>query len=58
MNKIKEFHIPFMKSLVLIAVVTLVSMGTAHYFINYGFSSPQNTPNFTSFKSQISSESP
>lgn len=53
-----DFHIPFIKSLLIVAVVTLVSMGTARYFINNSFSSTLNTPNFTSLKSHTSPESP
>ena len=57
MNKY-DFHIPFIKSLLIVAVVTLVSMGTARYFINNNFSNVSNTPNFTSLKSHTSPESP
>jgi len=57
MNKY-DFHIPFIKSLLIVAVVTLVSMGTARYFINNRFSTTLNTPNFTSLKSHTSPESP
>jgi hypothetical protein len=56
MNKY-DFHIPFIKSLVIIAAVTLVSMGTANYFINKIFFPGHYTSIFTSQQSQYSSDS-
>lgn len=53
-----EFHIPFIKSLAVVALVTIVSMGIAHYFISDRFFGPSKSPIFTSSKSQISVESP
>lgn len=58
MMKNKEFHIPFLKNLILIALVTIVSMGFAHYFISNRFFSPSNSSVFTSAQSQNSVESP
>lgn len=55
MNK-HDFHIPFIKSLVIIVAVTLVSMGAANYFINKIFFPGSNTPIFTSLNSQNSVE--
>ncbi len=43
-----QFHIPFIKNLVFIAAVTLVSMVSAHYFIYKSFSKAPNTPEYTS----------
>jgi len=56
MNK-HDFHIPFIKSLVIIVAVTLVSMGAANYFINKIFFPGHYTPHFTSQQSQYSSDS-
>jgi hypothetical protein len=42
-----EFHIPFIKSLFLIAFVTIVSMVSTRYFIYKSFSKAPNTPEYT-----------
>lgn len=34
MNK-NDFHIPFIKSLVIVAIVTIFSMVSSHYVVNY-----------------------
>lgn len=52
-----QFHIPFIKSLVIVAAATIVSMSLAHYFISPKFFSDTKTPSFTSQKSQYSIES-
>lgn len=52
-----QFHMPFIKTLVIIAAVTLVSMGTARYFIERSLSTPQESQIFTSLKSQNLPES-
>ena len=57
MNEKPEFHIPFIKNLILIALVTVVSMGFAHYFISDRFFGPSKSPVFTSAKPQKSVES-
>jgi ABC-type spermidine/putrescine transport system permease subunit I len=44
----KEFHVPFLKNLVIIASLTLVSMAFAHYYIPKLYGSPQNTQEYTS----------
>lgn len=49
--KNEQFHIPFIKSLVVIAAVTLVSMVSAHIFIYKSFSTSPNTPEYTSSSS-------
>lgn len=46
--KNEEFHVPFIKSLVIIAAVTLVSMVSAHYFIYNSFQNHSNSTQFTS----------
>ena len=43
-----EFHISFLKNLVVIASLTLVSMAFAHYYIPKLYNSSQNTPEYTS----------
>lgn len=58
MNENTEFHIPFIKSLVFVAMVTIVSAGIVHYFSINRFSEPSKSPTFTSQQSQISPESP
>lgn len=46
--KNNEFHIPFVKNLVFICLVTIVSMVSARYFINNLYSSLSNPPQYTS----------
>jgi hypothetical protein len=55
-SKIVEFHIPFIKSLVFVAVVTIVSMVSVHYYLTNSLSLPKNTPVYTSQESQILSK--
>jgi len=47
-TKNNDFHVPFIKSLVIIAAVTLVSMVSAHYFIYKSFSTAPNSQEYTS----------
>lgn len=47
-----EFHIPFLKSLVFLALVTIVSMISARYFVFYTLSHSSKTPIYTSSESQ------
>jgi len=47
-----EIHTSFIKGLLVVAIVTLVSMGTARYFILNSFSATHHTPIFTIQKSQ------
>jgi len=51
-----QFHIPFIKSLVLMGLVTIVSMISVHYFILQSFSTPSNTRVYTSSESQFQSK--
>lgn len=46
--KNEEFHVPFIKSLYLIAFVTLVSMVTAHFCVKNLLSSHSNSQEYTS----------
>jgi hypothetical protein len=46
-----EFHVPFLKNLVIIASLTLVSMAFAHYYIPKLYGSPQNPHEYTSSSS-------
>lgn len=50
----KEFHIPFIKSLVFLALVTIVSMISARYFIFYSFPTQHSMPVYTSSESGFS----
>jgi hypothetical protein len=49
--KNEEFHIPFIKSLFLIAFVTIVSMVSVRLFFKNSFSSYQNPQEYTSLPS-------
>lgn len=52
-----EFHIPFIKNLVFIGLVTIVSMVSVHYFLHNMFMEPSNSLEYTSQKSSISTSS-
>ena len=43
-----DFHTPFIKELAIVGLVTIVSMLSVEYFINFVSKSPQNTPTYTS----------
>lgn len=49
-----EIHHSFIKSLVIVAIVTIVSMASARYFVTRVLDSDNNSSVFTSQKSQIS----
>lgn len=51
-----EFHVPFIKSLVLIALVTLVTMTLSHYYIPKFYDSYQNSHEYTSSPSYNSAK--
>jgi hypothetical protein len=55
-SKFEEFHVPFIKSLVFIAVVTVVSMVSVHFYLNKSFSYPSSSIIYASEKSQIQSK--
>lgn len=46
-----EFHVPFIQSLIIIAVVTVFSMSFAHYYIPKLYDSYQNSQEYTSYHS-------
>ena len=48
----REFHEPFLKNLVIICLVTIVSMVSAHFFIHKGLSPYLKTHSFSSHESQ------
>lgn len=49
--KNEEFHIPFVKNLVFICLVTIVSMVSARLFIKNYFYTLSNSPQYTSQQS-------
>lgn len=49
--KNEGFHIPFIKNLAFIGLVTIVSMISVHYFLVNIFSVPSNPPQYTSQQS-------
>jgi uncharacterized membrane protein AbrB (regulator of aidB expression) len=53
-SKFEEFHVPFIKNLVFVALVTVVSMISVRYYLTTTLSLPQNTTIYTSSESQIS----
>ena len=42
-----EFHVPFIQSLIIIALVTVFSMSFAHYYIPRLYDSYQNSQEYT-----------
>lgn len=44
----EEFHIPFIKSLMVVAAITIVSMVFAHHYIPKLYKSYQNSQEYTS----------
>jgi hypothetical protein len=56
--KKEEFHIPFIKSLYLVAFVTIVSMVSAHILVPKLYSNPQEPQEYTSLKSYNQSKTP
>ena len=56
----EEFHKPFIKSLIIVAVFTLIAMFSSKYIVEIYASSlysPQKTPEYSSQKSQIEQQS-
>lgn len=52
-----EFHKPFIKSLILVAFVTIVAMFTSKYVVSYYMNKglvPQKTIEYSSFEYQLS----
>lgn len=54
----KEFHKPFLQSLIVVAIVTAFSMILSHKLVDYYYHQHLKTPYFTSQKFQESSFSP
>ena len=54
--KNEEFHVPFIKSLIVVAAVTVVSMTFAHYYIPKLYYSYQNSQEYTSSQSYNSAK--
>ena len=52
-SKFEEFHVPFIKSLLFVAMVTIVSMVSVHYYLINSLSFSPNTTIYTSSESQI-----
>jgi hypothetical protein len=52
----EDFHKPFIKSMIIIGLVTLVSMVASHYLIQYYYSFYVNSTVFTSAPSEFSSD--
>jgi|LakMenEpi03Aug12_release.lakeMendotaPanAssembly.Ray.scaffolds.fasta_scaffold32400_15 hypothetical protein len=51
-SKFEEFHVPFIKNLVFVALVTIVSMVSVHYYLTKSLSVPQQSSTYTSEQSQ------
>jgi len=51
-SKFEEFHVPFIKNLVFVGLITVVSMVSVHYFMIKSFSAPQQSSTYTSEQSQ------
>jgi hypothetical protein len=54
-SKKEEFHIPFIKQLVFVGLVTIFCMVSTRFFLLNYLMTTQNTPTFTIQKSQINS---
>lgn len=50
--KTKEFHEPFIKSLILVAIVTVFTMASTKYLVKYYLEPYTNTTVFTSDQSE------
>jgi hypothetical protein len=50
--KINEFHEPFIKSLILVAIVTVFTMASTKYLVKYYLEPYTNTTVFTSDQSE------
>jgi hypothetical protein len=54
----KEFHVPFIQSMIIVAVVTVISMVSSHYIINYYAEHSIFTTKNINYSSQESQEQP
>lgn len=57
-SKFEEFHVPFIKNLAFIGLVTIVSMITTRFLLINYMGSYLKTPEYTSSKSYNPIESP
>lgn len=55
--KTKEFHEPFIKSLILVAIVTVFTMASTKYLVKYYLEPYTNTTIFTSDQSNFTENS-
>lgn len=55
-SQINEFHKPFIKSLVFIGLVTIVSMISVRYLVNFILTKHYSTPIYTSIESSKSQD--
>ena len=55
-SKFEEFHVPFIKNLVFVALVTVVSMISIRYYLTNSLSASPQTPLYTSQESQYESK--
>lgn len=55
-TKTGEFHIPFIKSLAFVALVTIVSMISVRFYLLKSLSSINNPPVYTSSESQYNTK--
>jgi hypothetical protein len=53
LSKKEEFHIPFIKELAFVGLVTIVSMISVHYFVHSFMPTIINPPNIIYTDSQI-----
>ena len=56
--KSEEFHKPFVKSLVLVVLVTIGSMIFSHYIVDYYMGQSLKSPIFTSSQSHYTNHKP
>jgi hypothetical protein len=52
-SKFEEFHVPFIKNLVFVALVTVVSMISVRYYLTNSLSASQQSSIYTSEQSQF-----
>ena len=52
-SKFEEFHVPFIKNLVFVALVTVVSMISVRYYLTNSLSASPQSSIYTSEQSQI-----
>ena len=55
-RKINEFHVPFIKELVFVGLITIVSMVSVHFLMKKDIFNISNSTIYTSQESQITAE--